>query len=81
MMMNMLTTTLLLRTCLRVALAVMLTLLEATLFSLSHSMKHPRAQTPEARHVVRAAHVELRLQSLTSTFWRRRGDPSANGYT
>jgi hypothetical protein len=32
MMMNMLTTTLLLRTCLRVALAVMLTLLEATLF-------------------------------------------------
>merc|ERR1719327_1021973 len=44
-------------------------------------MKHPRAQTPEARHVVRAAHVELRLQSLTSTFWRRRGDPSANGYT
>ena len=31
--------------------------------------------------MVRAAHVELRLQSLTSTFWRRRGDPSANGYT
>ena len=25
--------------------------------------------------------MELRLQSLTSTFWRRRGDPSANGYT
>ena len=47
MMMNMLTTTLLLRTCFRVALAVMLTLLEATLFSLSHSMK--TSQSTDAR--------------------------------
>ena len=39
MMMNMLTMTLLLRTCLRVALVVRLTLLEATLFSLSHLLK------------------------------------------
>ena len=47
MMMNMLTMTLLLRTCLRVAPVVRLTLLEATLFSLSHLLK--TSQSTDAR--------------------------------
>ena len=47
MMMNMLTMTMLRCTCLRVTLVVMLTLLEATLFSLSHLLK--TSQNTDAR--------------------------------
>ena len=47
MMMKMLTVTMLRYTCLRTTLVVMLTLLEATLFSLSHLLK--TSQSTDAR--------------------------------
>ena len=60
----------------------MITLLKAYIFFFFRSLIEncARDPTPEAAFG-KGGLVELRLQSLTSKFWHRRGDPHANGYT